>query len=100
MSRRDGVVLCSRVLAVLLTIWALSEVTYLPTSVYSLLHYAEGASTSSAPYWRHHYVMALGFLITRIVGYSLMASWLFRCGPDIEELLLPEELQESAGKSV
>jgi hypothetical protein len=32
-----------------------------------------------------------GILITRIVGYSLMASWLFRCGPDIEELLLPED---------
>jgi hypothetical protein len=34
--------------------------------------------------------MALGFLTTRIVGYSLMASWLFRW-PDIEELLLPED---------
>lgn len=91
MSRRDAVVLCSRVLAVLSTIWVLSEVTYLPTSVYSLLHYAEGSSTSSAQYWRHHYVMPLGFLITRIVGYSMMALWLFRCGPDIEELLLPED---------
>ena len=44
--------------------------------------------------------MALGFLITRIVGYSLMAAWLFRCGPDIEELLLPVHLRDEMGEEM
>jgi hypothetical protein len=35
-------------------------------------------------------LLAIGFLITRIVGYSLLARWLFRGGHEVEELLLPE----------
>jgi hypothetical protein len=95
MSRRDAVVLGSRLLAVLLSVWVLSEISYLPVNVDSFLHYAEGASLSSAPYWHHHYLLTLGFLVTRIVGFSLMSRWLFSCGPDVEELLLPASMRES-----
>ncbi|HYM77390.1 MAG TPA: hypothetical protein VE377_15560 [Candidatus Dormibacteraeota bacterium] len=99
MSRRDAVVLGSRLLAVLLTVWALNEVSHLPTDLYSFLRYADqGSVTSTANlYLRHHYLIEVGFRITRIVGYSLMAMWLYRCGPDIEELLLPAHLRESDG---
>jgi hypothetical protein len=31
----------------------------------------------------------MAFLVTRVVGYSLMARWLYKGGPEIEELLLP-----------
>ncbi len=97
LSRRDAIVLGSRLLAVLLSIWALSEVAALPASVHSFLRYADqGIGSAAAQYWRHHYLISLGFLITRIVGFVLMASWLFRCGPDIEELLLPPHLRDSA----
>ena len=96
MSRKEAVLLGSRLLATLLTVWALSELSSLPSSVYSFLHYADGVSVMSAAvqYWRHHYLMSLGFLIVRIVGFSLVAGWLFRCGPDVEEFLLPTALQE------
>lgn len=89
MSRRDAIVLASRLLAVLLSVWALTEVSYLPAAVFSYLHYAEGATLWSVQYWRHHYLLTLGFIIARIVGFSLMSMWLFRCGPDVEELLCP-----------
>jgi len=95
MSRRDAIVLGSRMLAVLLSVDALAEVSYVPSNVYSFLHYGEGASLPSAQYWHHHYLLTLGFLIARILGFSLMSMWLFRSGPDIEELLLPASVRES-----
>jgi len=50
-------------LATLLTVWALSELSSLPGSVYSFLHYADGVSVMSgtAQYLRHHYLISLGF---------------------------------------
>jgi hypothetical protein len=100
MSRKDAVVLASRTLAVLLTVWALSEVSYLPSSVYSFLHHANRVSVLSDEdqYWRHYYLTSLGFLITRIVGYTLTARWLFKCGPEVAEFLLPAN-EESAAQN-
>ncbi|MGD0163196.1 MAG: hypothetical protein ABSB39_12065 [Candidatus Sulfotelmatobacter sp.] len=95
MSRKDALVLASRVLAVFLTVWALAEASYLPEFVYSLRHYFNDASSSTTvEYWRHYYLLRTGFLVTRTVGYFLMATWLYRGGPDVEELLsgaAPEE---------
>jgi len=101
MSKKDAVVLASRTLATLLILWALSEVSYLPERLHSYLNYLN-RELSSAPgiqYMRHSYLIALGFLITRIVGYVLMARWLYQGGPEIEELLLPTESQESPARN-
>ena len=96
MSTKDAVVLASRTLAVLLTVWALNEVSHLPGTLHSFLDYLNHESSSSAgvQYMRHSYLISLGFLITRIVGYSLMAWWLYKGGPEVEELLLPGVLEE------
>ena len=96
MPRKDAVLLGSRLLATLLTVWALSELTSLPGVIYSFLHYTDGVSALSgaAQYGRHHHLMSLGFLVVRIAGFSLIARWLFRCGPDVEEFLLPTALRE------
>ncbi len=37
MSRKDAIVLASRMLALLLTVWALAEVSNLPASLFSFL---------------------------------------------------------------
>lgn len=97
MSRKDAVVLASRTLAVLLTVWALTEVSHLPGTVHSFLNYLnhEPSSSPGVEYMRHSYLITLGFLITRIVGYSLMAMWLYKGGPEIEELLLPIVAEEN-----
>ena len=39
MSRRDAIVLASRTLAVLLTVGALTDVSYLPERLHSFLHF-------------------------------------------------------------
>src|SRR5690242_10894311 len=91
MSTRHAVLLASRTLAVFVALWAVTELSYLPSSLYSFLRYAQqGVVTSSIEYWRHHYLIQLGFLIVRIVGYSLTSVWLFKGGAEIHELLLPE----------
>src|SRR5579859_7534191 len=95
MSRKDAVVLAARTLAALLTVWALTDVSYLPERLHSFVYYlSQEAPTSSASgeHFRHYYLIGLGFLIVRIVGYSPMARWLYKSGPEVEELLLPANL--------
>jgi hypothetical protein len=98
MTRRDAVSLASRTLAVLLTVWALSELSALPEIVYSFVHYVnlEPASSTATQYWRHYDLLRLGFLITGIVGFSLMALWLRSGSPEVEELLWPGATEESS----
>ena len=96
MSRRDLVIVASRILSIWLTVWALTEVSNLPGSVLALLHYLKFEPITSTnlgyvDYMRHLHLIGLAFLITRIVGLSLMARWLYNGGPEIEELLLPAE---------
>ena len=45
-SRKDAVTLASRTLAVLLTVWALRDVSYLPETLHSFLHYLNYESSS------------------------------------------------------
>ena len=88
-------VLGSCLLAVILIVYALVALSVLPESLYALRHYArETEPTVRTEYLRHRYQISLGFQITRIIGCSLMAWWLFRRGPDVEELLLPAHMRE------
>lgn len=98
MSREEGVTLASRTLAALLVVWALTETSHLPATVYAFRHYAsvELSSPTATEYYRHANLISLCFLIVRIVGFSLMARWLHKGGPDITELLLPTTRDEVA----
>jgi hypothetical protein len=94
MSRKDTILLASRVLAVLITVWVLSEVSYLPGYVYSFLYYfkyqpSPKANLEYVDFLRHSHLIGLAFSVTRIVGLSLMAMWVYKGGPEIESLLLP-----------
>jgi hypothetical protein len=99
MSREDAIVLVSRALAVLLTLWVLVDVSYLPADLLAFRHYVDHEITSSGGaeywlYWRHHYLMELSFLVTRIVGLSLMARWLFKGSPEVASMLLPNAAEQ------
>jgi hypothetical protein len=101
MSRKDAVLLASRVFALLLTVGTLVEVSYLPEFVQSFLRYsADGpALTPSMQHLRHYDLIRLAFLITRIVGYSFMARWIYKGGPEVEELFLPSASDEGTSQS-
>jgi hypothetical protein len=96
MSRKDAVVLASRTLASLLGVWAFAEVCSLPEMVHSFVHYMSVEPSASIEHLRHYHVIRLGFAVTRLLGFSLMARWLFRGGPEVEELLLPSAIHENA----
>ncbi len=94
MSKQEGVVIASRALAVLMTVWALVDVSYLPEHVQSFVHYMYYERTPSTnlqylQYMQHTYLISLCFLMARLIGYSLLAWWLFKGGPEVSELLLP-----------
>lgn len=97
MSSKDGVLIASRILSVFFTVWALGEVTYLPEFLHSYLHYTDPDIVPSAyvQYMHHYYLLRVGFLVTRIIGYFLMARWLYKAGPGIEELLLPSQTEQT-----
>ena len=71
MTQKSFVELASRALAVLFIVWALTDVSYQPARLYEFLHYF-GIAPSSAyfEYMRHLELIELGFLVTRIVGFS------------------------------
>lgn len=95
MSRNEAVTLGARLLALLLTIWALSDLLYVPTEAYSVLHHSYQGSVLSisqvSEYWHHYYAMVLGFTFVRVIGFGLTARWLYRGGQEVVEFLLPTE---------
>lgn len=91
MSKKDGVVIASRALSVFLVVWALTEISYLPEYLHSYRYYPNAVSGSIGyvQYMQHYHLLRICFLITRTVGYSLMARWLYKAGPEVEEVFLP-----------
>jgi len=89
MSKKDAVVIASRVLALYFFCWFLSDVTYLPSHLLAVLHYASFRNLSPTESYFYSYDrVGLGFLYVRILGL-LFASWLFyRCGPRVQRFLL------------
>jgi len=98
MQKKEVLVVASRALALLFGVWALSEASYLPESLHSFLRYInhEPGSSPAIQYWRHYYLIRLGFLVTRVVGFSLVARWLYKGGPEVEQLLSESSSQEQS----
>ena len=96
MSRQEALTIASRALALLFAVGALSEASYLPEFIHSFRHYGnlEPGSSTAIQYLRHYYLIRLSFLAIRVVGYSLLARWLYKGGPEVEELLLASAPQE------
>jgi hypothetical protein len=98
MSRTEAITLASRTLALLLIVWALTEVAALPAYFHSYIYYSRhSASSSNLEYLRymsHYYFIYIGFCITKIIGYFLLARWLFKGGPEVVLMLLPPTSEE------
>ena len=96
MSREDAIVLASRTLALLMIVWALADASYLPEEVYSFLRYVHPDSVlnSANQHWYHYYVIMLGFRITRVAGFSLLARWLYQGGPEVNEMFSQQSVSQ------
>ena len=97
MTKKEAVRLASRTLALLLVVWALSDLSYIPTIAFSLSRYR--IDTPLTPMQQHnqtYYLVQLALYIIRGAGYFASAVWLYRCGPSVEAFLSPVE--ETDGK--
>jgi hypothetical protein len=68
----------------------LSEVTYLPTRIFSLAHHSSGVSIFSPP--TYLYVedkITIAFALIRIAGLGTAAAILLRCGPRVQAFFAP-----------
>jgi len=92
MTRREIVVLVSRALAVIQLMTALIEITYLPDHLMNLIHHMIPLQTPYfGDYWSRYYMEALLALVARIAILLLAALTFWKCGPKIEQLLLPRD---------
>lgn len=90
MSRREIVVLVSRALAIIQLVTVALEVSYLPQSLTSLgEHIGSWQSPQLYGYLSRYYIEGTLALILRIAFLLLTAHLLWKCGPKIENFLLP-----------
>src|SRR5579864_9820812 len=91
MQRKDLVLLFSRTFALILTSWALAEVSYLPERLFALTHHiSQGSVLARYDYWSSYYLVVMSFLVVRVLALLLVAGSFWRCGPRVQALFSPE----------
>jgi hypothetical protein len=92
MSRKELVFLFSRAFALLLSSWALVEVSYLPERLFALSHHINERSVfTTHDYWSSYYSIVTVFLIVRILALLFAAALLWQCGPRVQALFSPRQ---------
>jgi hypothetical protein len=92
MSKKELVLLASRVFALLLFSWALAEITYLPERLFALFHHLNERSVlATHDYWSTYYAIIITFLAARIFVLLIAAVLFWKCGMWLQNLLLPPE---------
>ena len=90
MSKRNAVVVASRTLALLLLVWTFAEFCSLPQIVLSYIYYARNEpATTYIDFMRHYHLALLTANVAKILGFSVLANWLFKAGPEVAATLLP-----------
>jgi hypothetical protein len=97
MTRREIVVLVSRALAIIQLMSALIEITYIPDYLLNLFHHIIPLQFPFfGDYWSRYYMEALLALVARVAILLLAALLLWKCGPKIEQMLLPRDAAPAA----
>ncbi|MGD0506635.1 MAG: hypothetical protein ABSA27_02490 [Terriglobales bacterium] len=92
MSREELALLASRAFALLLTTWALVDVTYLPEHLFALSHYMSQRSVLALhDYWATHYLIVAVLDLVRLLALFYAAALFWRCGPRVEALFSPQQ---------
>jgi hypothetical protein len=98
-SAKNVVTIVSRALAVYFLAWLLYDLTYLPSQMFSFLHYEVTQSASGGTvYWRNYYLISLCFLVLRIVALFFAVQWLYRAGPRVQGYFLASAEEETAAE--
>ena len=94
MTFKQGILLVSRLISLDLFFWMLSELTYLPSRLISLVHYAHEQSVLG-PHSYFYTLDAAGvaFLLLRIVLLLAGSVWFYRCGTRIQSFFSTTDSQ-------
>jgi ABC-type microcin C transport system permease subunit YejB len=97
MSRKELVFIVSRVFALLLSSWAMVEVSYLPERLFALTHHInQGSVLARYDYWSSYYLVVTSFLVARVLALLFAAGSFWRCGPRVQALFSPEQDKREA----
>jgi hypothetical protein len=90
MGRKELVPLVCRAFALFFTSSALIEALYLPERLFALSHHiSERSVLATHDYWTSYYSIATAFLVVRIAALLFAAILFWKCGPQVQALLLP-----------
>lgn len=90
MSRKEGVLLASRVLALYFFCWALDNLSYLPIHLFALVHhFSEGSVLTGGTYLYRYYLGEVLLFFARFLVFIGAAWWCYRGGPWLQAFLLP-----------
>jgi hypothetical protein len=97
MTRDELVFLFSRLFSLLLSTWALVEVSYLPERLLALSHHINERSVlATHEYWSTYYLIVTVFLAVRIVALLVAAVLFWKCGPRVQALFSQRREQTTA----
>jgi len=89
MSTQQAVTIACRVLSVYLLTWLLTDLTYLPSNLYSFLHHESALGPFTTNYLRNSDLISLSFRALRMVALFFAVQWFYRAGPAVQRYLLP-----------
>jgi len=104
LTTRQAILIASRLFAAFLLFWVIADVIAIPRELLSVVHYArEGTEFGTSligvfhqSYLFREYVLSLLANIMTIALWLMIAGWFYRCGPRIQNFLLPPETAEIA----
>jgi hypothetical protein len=98
-STKEAVTIASRALAVCLLFWFLSDLTLLPSNLFSLWHHRNmlGANEWTI-YLRDSEVISQSFRLLRMVALFFAVQWFYRSGPTIHQYFMASPDEETSPK--
>lgn len=90
-TREQATLIASRIIAAILLLWFIGDLTYLPHELISVAHYMRktgsvlGTNTSlpETSNFLHAYIQQLLGTVLRMTLWGMAAGWFYRCGPRI-----------------
>ena len=94
-SKRQAIVLATRLAGLYVLIWTVDVASYLPSYIYRFVHHAaESSVLMGDAYLLNSYRLELLMAIVRVIVLGCVSVWLFSGGPQLQRLLLPEREHE------
>ena len=91
MTKKELVLVASRVVALYFIFWAFDNLSYLPVDAFSLSHYRPLAGLKGEDYlFKYHLLLVLHRLVVSAF-FFIGATWVYKCGPAFQHFLSPSE---------